>query len=1283
MRKITIAAQVFLVLLLALITEARPSFAQVKSSTITGTVTDQTGAVLPNAAVTVTQQETNTSTNVQSDSKGEYTVPYLAIGHYTLTVSAPGFETYRKTDINLAGGVSVRADVPMAVGNTTVSVDVKADALAVQTENATVSDAVSSDVIQSQTNINGNSLYFATLESGIVGDPNQLSSQALGVGYSDRRNMSGMRINGGEIGSNDILLDGISIQGAAWHETAVLPNSDALAEVRVVTNNFTADTGMAQGVVQQTTKGGTNEFHGDVNFMLRNEDLNANSFSNKHQNIVRPKYRLLQGGGSVGGPIIIPHIYNGKDKLFFFGSFLRLTHSSSSTFQATVPTLLERVGNFSQTMVKETTGSPVPVNVYNPFTASAISATQFQRTQYPGNIVTNTTPYGLAILQGYPVPNNAPNSLYPLSAGGGQDAYHTNNFQVNTVSPEARNSFNGRIDFKPTANQSIYTTGGVSQGYISCPNNWLNLANGPWVNQCQLVKDFNPYGIIGDTIILNPTTVLDMHYGVTHINTQNQVPSAVGNPAQYGQPAFVSAVAAFGPNNLPGIPAITPYSALNSNSYGNKKEHQLNHFVSGSISKVKGNLTMKFGAEYRVYLQNWQDIQWQAPPLGTTNYSGQFGAANGTNVTALEPSVANQGFTPASVVAGVEGWSLTPGTAPILALASKYTAVYSQNTWRPTKDLLLSFGLRYEVQPGPTERKNRMASFDLTRESPFATTAVPNGAGNLGYLTYPGVGGYSRNLYNTTWNNVAPRIGITYQLTNNTVLRGGYGRNYLPSNTGYNANGTVYYPTPWDSAVNPIPFGLTPNGLPVGTFDQASNTYVIAGAGPVDAPANYGGTGSVTIFDRLGYKTGHTDQFNFFIERQLNSTWLVNVGYVGSRGGTLPWRGYLMNGPFSVNPAQLAAWRATWIANNGSNDPAQVTVANPQTALVGVASGDSGSAKIATIETYEPYQDFLNDTHYITPGSDAYNSFVAKVQHSTSHGLQFGANYTWSKTTGTVGNSSTQTFAESQSGTSSAPTGGIDYSNFSNNHSILDYDISNRFVLNGSYSLPFGKGKAFSTTNPIVDQLIGGWQTTAALTVQAGMPFGPVCTAVSNTALASGGTLNGRCSRVVGQPLQLPANEQRYYSGSEQLTLPDGRIITPPTNTFMKWNPDAWNEPTITFANGSSAIDQYTQPTSSLDYANMRTPGVQNLNLSVIKRFPITERVGFDLHINATNALNHTNHIFSSNSGVSANNLVGAVTKAAALTNTGVGQNSNTAYGSYGLTALEARQLTVQANFTF
>jgi len=1222
--------RILLAMVVTLVALGNPLFAQVKSSAITGTVTDQSGAVMPNVTITVTQQETNTSTKTESGSNGGYTVPYLPIGHYTLSVTAPGFSTYRKTDIVLAGGATVRADVPLAIGNTTATIEVQANALAIQTENATVSNAISEQSIANLPNINGNSLYYATLESGVVGTPQQLTSTNLGVGYRDRRDMSGMRINGGQIGSNDVLLDGISVQGAAWHETAVLPNPDALSEVRVTTNNFTADIGLAQGIVSQTTKGGTNKFHGDLNFMMRNEDLNANSFSNNHQGIARPRYRLLQGGGSVGGPIIIPRLFNGKNKLFFFASFLRLTHSDAVTLQTTVPTALERQGDFSQTMVKEKTGAAVPVHIYNPYSVTP-SGSNYLRTQYTNAIITNPDPYGLKILQGYPLPNYTKDaSLYPLAGGGGQDVYHTNNYYFRGNQPESRNSLNARVDYKPSDNQSIYFTGGFSKGSIISPNQWGTAANGPWKYQTAQIgdtKDLNPYGAVGDTIVLNPTTVLDVRWGLTRIHTQSQINQAAGNPADYGMPSFVSATSPR-PGSLPSMAALAPYGALNNTNYTNKIENQTNQFVVGSINKQLSSHSLKFGAEYRVYLQNFTDYQLQAPTLSSTAVTGSIAAASGANSSSIA-TVQDQGFLPAGLAVGAQGWLMNPGTAPRLAVVSKYLAMYGQDSWRVNKNLLLTVGIRYDIQPGPTERHNHMSSYVLDKANPFpmtapvGITASPKAA--LGYLTFPGVEGYSRNLYETSWKDVAPRIGATYQLTPKTVLRGGFGRNFLPSNTGYNANTTIYNPTAWSDAVNPIPFGLAPAGVAIGTFSQASNTYVVPGAGATQSAANYGLPSAVTIFNRNQYKTGHTDQWNFVIERELSPTWLVNASYVGSIGGTLPWRGFLINGPFAVDPGQLQTWRTAWVASNGVTDPAQVQVPNPFPALVGKAPGASGGKTITAMQAAEPYVGSLGVTNYVSIGSSAYHAFVAKVQHSMSHGLMLGANYTWSKATGNVGNAATQTFAESQQNNSSAPTGGVDYVNLNNNHSILDYDITQRLVVNWTYALPLGKGKLVNANNRLVNEIIGGWEVSGVVNWQGGMPWGPSCAATTTT-LNPAGTLNGRCNRVAGEPIELPKDKQRYYSGSETLTLPNGRVITPAVNTFMKWNPDAWSEPIVTMANGKVFVDQYTLGTTPLSIGYLRTPGITNVNLSVIKRFTIREGLGFDIHVNATNALNHVNH---------------------------------------------------------
>ncbi len=1250
-----------------------PLSAQVKSSAITGTVTDQTGASVSKARVTVVNEETAVTSETQTTDKGDYTVPYLPVGHYTLVVSSVGFKTYRKTDIVLASATTVREDVLLGLGNTTATVTVKADALALQTETATVQDTIDKKLISTLPNINGNPLYYASLDAGVVPSWYMYNSQALGVGFTDRQEMSAMRVNGGELGSDDVQLDGLSVQGAAWHETAVVPNSDSLQEVHVTANTFTAETGDAQAVISMNTKSGTNQFHGDLNYMLRNEDFNANGFYNNAHGVARPEYRLLQGGGSVGGPVIIPKLFNGREKLFFFVSYLKLTHSEPVTSQSHVPTDLERTGDFSQTMIPDSNGNPVNVNIYNPFTATPVpgSTSLFERQIYPNAKVTNPNQYGLALLQGYPEPN------HPSS-----DAYQNNNYYFSGTQPEVRQSLNTRVDYRLGLKETFYFTGGLSKGSSAPPNIWGANSIFKNVNWPGLTTDDNPYGALGDTIVLNPTTVVDVRYGLTRINTQSRTPPSTGvDDAKYGMPSNVGALTV----DAGDAPVVGNFGSLdNANFDGvgslnlpwwdNKSEHQTNHAVTGSITKELGRWTLKGGAEYRVYLGNWADLEFPTATIGLYSIStgasgtGQYSLINGYNA----PQIANpadRGLTLATPVVGTLGWGMPSGSSPVEALAAKYMALYTQNSWRVNRKLNFSLGLRYEIQPGPTERFNRMSSVNLGAQNPFATGTFTNPKSGLGLLTFPGVGGIDRNLYETSYNNVSPRLGATYQLDNSTVLRGGYGRNYLPSNTGFNANGLIYGTTPFSPGADPIPYGLTQNGLPAGTFDQAQNTNIIPAAGAVQAPSIYGNNSSgsgVDIFDRYGYKTGVTDQWNFIVERRFGPEWLVSVGYVASHSSNLPWRQFAINGPWNVPSSTLQSWRNTWVASNGTNDPSQAQVPNPLPALVGKAAGPISSTNLTALQAQESYLPFLGQTISESSGSSNYNALEVRGQHALSHGFLLSMNYTWSKTMGLTGGPGSQTFAESQMSGSTPGNGGVDYINRQANYSLLGFDTPNRFVAAVTYTLPFERGMALDPGNPVMRAVIGGWNLSSATTVQSGQPWGPNCS----------GTMNGRCNVVSGEPVQVPKSLQKWYDGATSVTLPDGRTITPPAYSFLKWNPDRFTQPVVQFPNGSYGIDQYTSGTTSMTEGDLRSPIFSNTNISVIRKFTLGERVSMNLHADATNAFNRSNI-----QPYAVNTSVGSILAASGSAK--VGQNSNTASGTMGQNFAEPRQLTLTLRLDF
>jgi hypothetical protein len=1237
------------------------SSAQIKSSTITGTVTDQSGATVPGASVTVTNEETNVELKVQTNTAGEYTVPYLGAGRYTVVISSGGFQTFRNTGIVIGTSTAIRVDATLQTGSVATSIEVQAGAAVLQTETATVQGAVTSNVIALVPNINNNPIYYATLQAGVVPAPQMYTSSRLGVGYQDRQAMSAVRINGGQMGSNDVQVDGVSVQGAAWHETTVVPDRDTLQEVRVTTNTFAADMGNGQGLISMITKSGTNQFHGTLRYRARNEALNANGLNNNLRGIARPKYRLNEGGGTVGGPLIIPKVYNGKDKLFFFTSFSRLTHSDPVIYQARVPTDLERNGNFSQTMVADNSGKPVPVQIFDPFSAQPYqgSPTVFIRNPFPGAIVTNQDRFGLKLVQSYPKANNPPT-----------DAFSNNNYMFRGTAPTSRNSLSSRIDFHPVPRHSIYLSGGFSSGAISQPNRWGPDAQfGSYVYP-GVTDDENPYAAVGDTIILNPTTVIDVRYGLTRISTNSSFPVGTGfNYSDYGMPAEVQALSALygtapSVGNLGG-----PIANLNSDGWARKRERQTNHALTGSATKILNRWTLKAGGEYRVYLGNWQDLRYATPNLSMSNHNGQLGGLSGGNSSLItDPALRGLGFV--SAFTGVGGYEIPAGTSTRPALAAKYIAFFTQNDWKATDRLTINLGLRYEIQPGPTERYNRISGIDLSRGNPYTdgrSFVSPQGA--FGRIAFPGTDGYSRNLWDTQWLNISPRASAAYRLNQSTVIRGGFGRVFLPSNTGFNANGLIYGTGPFSGGSQVNAYGTTPNGVPIGRFSDPRSTIIVPAPGANQAPALYGNNNAALSVDLIprNYKNGVIDQWNFFIERRFKGSWLLGVGYVGSSGSDQAWRGYPLAGTFDIPDSTLMTWRSGWLASNGLQDPASVQVPNPMPALVGKASGPINSANISTLNLQKPYLSLLGQTVLRNNVTTSYNALQVKAEHAYSSGFTAMFNYTWSKATGITGGSGGSSYAESQTAASISSTGGVDFRNLQNNHGYLGYDITHRFVGVFSYDLPFGKGKPFELSSGFLRALAGGWQVGGVVTLQGGQPWGPNC-----------GGMTGRCFEVAGQPVEVPAELQRWYDGKTAVTLPDGRIVNPGAFTFLRWNPDRFAPPVVQFPNGAYQVDQYWAGATAMYVGGLRTPGFYNTNFTVNRQFRIVEGVQLEFLAEATNAFNQTN--WNPNA---VNAGVGAILVANPATNAKVGQNSNANGGTLSTGFYEPRQLSLSLRLRF
>jgi trimeric autotransporter adhesin len=1173
-------------------------YAQIRSATITGTVRDSTGAVVPDAAVVATQQETGIATNVKTTAAGAFTAPYLAAGTYTVELAVPGFVPYRQTGIALAVNQTVRVDVDLKVGAIQQAVEVSAQAAQIQTDSSTVQGAIQSKVIDAIPNPVSNPLYYALLQAGVAprvlsGDTTSLNS--FGVGGVGRRNWSTMGVNGGRAFTNDIQLDGLPVMGGGYNEASVLPNTEGLQEVRVIANNFSAQYGHGQAVISMSTKSGTNQFHGQSDYTLRNEALNANNMYNNANGIARPAFKVNEFGGALGGPII-------KDKLFFFSSYHYLRHNRGSTSLMTVPTAREAMGDFSQTFIQDANGSPVPAQIFDPYNVNQLGPDLFQRTAIPNAVIPNPNAYALKWMTFYPTPNRTPD-----------DAFNTNNFRASTVTSVRRQSLNNRIDYRRGAH-SFYGSGGLFFGTITQPRPF---GKAPLNDFPPVTKDRNPYGQIGDTIILNPTTVVDVRFGYNRIWTQVYNGNKTGFDSalydSFGVPqnirpyfAVSGGAPVINPNNFSGgAGGGSNWKALTDGLWGNHLERQSNYNLTGSITKSRGSWTHKAGVEWRDLQSNYVDVEETTAEIASSyshsggNFNFQYANASG-GVSSQNASNNQKGVNAAAVFLGVPTWWVKPGGNALPALSQKYFAVYSQNDWRATSKLTVNLGLRWDLQPGPTERYNRMAAIDLTAKNAF---------GYPGAVAFPGVGGYSRNLWDTVYNNWAPRLGAAYQLNSNTVLRAGYGITYLPSNSGYFASGVDYGMATFSSGTMQRPYGLTPSGVPVLHFWDNHPLNIAVGADP-SAPVVYG---AASKFDRH-FKNGLAHQWNFFIERTFARSWFLSVGYSASHSANLMNRMLGFDGLQFIDPSVLAGWRTQYIASNGVTNPANLQVKNPFQPASGPLlgfTGALGAATLAQVNTLYRYPLFAGGGMNTSKAAADYNSLQVRFSHAFSRGFHMDLNYTWSKEI-----DNTDNMEDNQGYNSGGTAQNPDLTNFANNRRIGFSDIPHRLVATFLYDLPFGRGKALEIQNRALRAVVGDWQTGGSWTWQQGMPF--------SLSGANSGAALGRPDRVQGAPLEVPKELQHWYDGQTKVTLPDGRVIQPTKNTFLKYYEGAWAGRVIQMANGNYQPDLYWWGTAAQTFDQMRGPGRFNIDMSLRRTFKIRERLNLELAANATNILNNT-----------------------------------------------------------
>jgi hypothetical protein len=908
-------------------------YAQSFTAGIAGTVTDPSGAPIPNVHLVATNVATNTATETRADEAGRYLVANLAPGDYRLEASASGFKKSLQSGITLAVGQQLRMDFSLAVGELTESVTVEATVAAVDTSTSTIGKVVSNRAILNLP-LNSRNIYsLIFMTPGVAG--------SIGNNY----NSMSYSINGARASMMDTLIDGASashptVQG--YSGISAFPSVDAIGEFKVLGANFPAEYGRTAGsVLNVVYKSGTNQFHGTAYEFLRNSALDANTFYNNLRGIPLSSFKRSQYGGTFGGPVK-------HNKTFFMTSYEGLRQRSFSSRTTTVPTTLQRAGDFSQTYA----GANNPVVIYDPFTTRA-SGSSFIRDAFPGNVIPSNRQdkVGQAYMKYFPQPNTT-----GAAWTNAQNYYNQGSSILNI------DQIDGRFDHNISSTQRLF----VRYSY----RHQDSLPAVLWPKELTAAETTNNErnrmhnGVVDYTITPNASTVVTARGAYARSLYFYENLGLGFNASEMGFPASM--------NTAGGLPMFPVLSASGYTSLGNQ-DNRRNAFVTysfvGSVTHMRGAHTLKAGYDGRLIQVNNRESRATS---GTFSFTA--GMTQGPTATA---AASNRGNSIASLLLGTGSSGSLINSFKDVAATSWYTALYFQDDWRVSKRLTLNLGVRYDLDTPRTERYNRMNYFDPTIASPLAKM-VPGYSNLTGGLVFVGVDGRPRTQYHMDTNNFAPRIGFAYQLDDKTAIRGGWGNIFAISLQ--QAHGTVG-PFGWRTQTDWVPSvdGVNPNYLLSNPFPSGYNPVNGSALGALQ---QVGSNIQAPLQDTL---TPYSMQWNLNVQRQLPADMLLEVAYVGTRGLQL-----------SRNDESGLSLNQLYPIYMSLGTQLNQTVDNPFYGII--TTGSLSTPKISRAQLLRPYPQFTDIIPlYSTGASSNYHALQASFSKRFSHGFLFEGSYTWAK----------------------------------------------------------------------------------------------------------------------------------------------------------------------------------------------------------------------------------------------------------------------------------------------
>jgi hypothetical protein len=1187
-------------LALAVFALALPSLAQNSTATLTGHVSDPAGAAVAGAAVKIKNNKTQVETNATTTSDGDYTVPYLQPGQYTVTVEMQGFKTATSDVVELHTADKATMDVALEVGAVSDVVNVSAEAPLLEPDTASRGQVIENQRV-TELPLNGrNPVMLAVLSPGVQFNGNPQFTRPFDNG--DNVNFS---INGGLNRHNEFLLDGAPNNAAtdvdggrtrSSNNIAFIPSVDATEEFKVQTNSYDAQYGRTGGgVVNITIKSGGRDFHGSIYDFMRRYQWDANSFGNNANGRFTsgplagqersPRYardpitnanigghKLDQPGFVVSGPLLIPrfgeggsHFVNGRERTFFLFNFENYVESSPSPGFSDVPTLRERQGDFSQS----------GVTIYDPLTTRPDPANpgHFIRDPFPGNIIPadRINVVGQNIVNAMSLPNTT-----------GSDAFGRFNNFINSPALGTDNfhSLVLRVDHQFSQNEHVFFRYGHNRRaqFAFGDNGRVGLGIDA---QDPLIR-INNAAVVDSVTTLSASTILNARVAFSRfVQAADRRTSSPFDATALGfSPAFSNArpVSIVPRIAFSDISGIRPFGSRNPNyNTTNTWSFPVN------VTHIMGSHTMRFGGEYR-RLQVHQGGGSFVPGGGYFCFTREF--------TVRDPQNTNVGGQGSAIAALLLGYPSTGGCSDNfgsnttlqnvspLTFDWGYYAPYVQDDWKVTPKLTLNLGLRYDYESPPVERYDRQnRGFALDQSSPLAASIAGRDlsncpscqAGLKGGLLFAGVGGQPAEAFRKDRNNFQPRVGVAYQWNDKTVLRGGYGLFYFPQ---AEYGGSIGY------SIN-TPFSTTTGGganafIPTTTIDNPFPTGILQPVGS-SLGLNTQLGGGITFVDP-NHTIPFVHEYSLGVQRELPWRMKLDVSYVGSRS-----RDILTGDAQGEGGHNLNVLTAAQIAQKRANPGAfSAPVANPFAGLI--PSNRTLNAATVTRETLLlPFPQFTGVTVVgENVGKLWYDSAQASLEKRMSAGLVLVASYTFSKKLAALG------FLNPQD---PGPT-----------KAIASDDSTHVLVFSGVYQLPFGTGKSFfGGAGRAANMILGGWEYNWIANFRSGNPIN----LPTNVYMIADPTLDN-------------SSFDRFFN---TCVIDTSRLATDPLRVRQPNAARTAFEP-CTDPAWITRNTSNTLANTPLRLANLRQPWAPIFDMSVNKSFNFSERYRFQVRVESFNAFN-------------------------------------------------------------